>query len=522
MAAVESCTFGGHSNRHLYRFDIFKGSGPPPPQTSINKTLRTSSDKSASNFDRPHLGDVYVEDDTKQRYRDKHPSLEAYEFVVKDDGCGWMNAATARQQRFTNQQRLKLDVTSPEVATNEAVPRPPKSPSAASSSSGSGSTSSSSGIASISTGSEPTSIPSASSSSMDIYASTNQSDLPPSENADLCPIQLLEATATISESVNKVYRSWYMCGSSKSTNCVIDIDDNRFQNFITCIHSGDISRPLSDVVTTYYAIFVQRIKDSHTAEAPCFAASELFFIQCHDQPFQLYSDFVLLPLPVGSALPNWLRTQLLGSHFNSERQKRAAWALETVPISGYISQTWTAGATGNRRVVDLQIAGRCSVSPLAQMKMRLYHPANLSITAGLMEALNEPLLQACMDSVEEWLICIHFVMSTIPDVPCEDPLHSCNIRPCPHIQPNIDEISRTIAHLDNALFFDWVNHQGYLLTPARLYWLMSTYILLQPTERVRHDEYCRFKLNTARSQLADAVAPHPALAQAAEIRGTLV
>jgi len=284
---------------------------------------------------------------------------------------------------------------------------------------------------------------------------------------------------------------------------------------------------------------------------------------------ELLCDFTILPissLDASSAPLTWLAIQTLGSHFRSERLKRAAWALGQLPPGSHahdsesfkwVRQTWSREAlrSGSRQVVDLCPGNGKQWPLLRQLKTRMYHPANLALNSELMTVLDEKLRQACTESVQEWCIAVAYELSQNPkdavllcDLYCNymvqvtelqvecfsktgyrDVLHTCKNDQCPHRKPSLDEVKMSLIREIQALSQSLVqgSQQGqFKLYPyypngeqlqhatalgEQCYWLQVSYILLSPAERFHYDCLCRGELNALRAELAKNLGPSPIL-----------
>jgi hypothetical protein len=375
-----------------------------------------------------------------------------------------------------------------------------------------------------------------------------------------------------------------------SATTTVERSYQHFEDFCRCVHTDDISPVVIDTFRFQQTRFLACLMDVDSNNSRCFGATETFVIDYQGETKLLGCLAVVLPeldsahisqtLPGGSVhfavdfvlLPittyregvpsSWLETQLLGSHFPTERQKRAAWALGQLPPGSYhpgsstfkcIHQYWySVGlSSGSRHVVQLHSPGT-SLSPLAHFKLCLYHPANASLASSLVSLLDENLRKACEDCVEEWLIAVYEARRYPPErldsmglqkLYCEymrnlfqlqadsfhkagyadKVLHECAFTNCPHSKPSFrelqDELSQAFDCLVNGMT-EYIHVADFpsviLRKQARdlgllLYWFQSSYILLQPHERELHDAYCRPQLNEMRATLRDRVFPAPAL-----------
>ena len=142
-----------------------------------------------------------------------------------------------------------------------------------------------------------------------------------------------------------------------------DRQTDHFESFCLCFHAEDIPKVIVDTFLSYQMMFASHLMAVDSSSSRCFGVTETFVVGyqgeaklmgClsfvlpkHDSQGvsdamsansgHFIIDFVLLHSTTRwAAAPNtWLETQLLGSQFPTERQKRAAWALGQLPPTTY-------------------------------------------------------------------------------------------------------------------------------------------------------------------------------------------
>jgi len=154
---------------------------------------------------------------------------------------------------------------------------------------------------------------------------------------------------------------------------------DHFESFCLCFHAEDIPKIIIDTFLSYQAMFASHLMEVDSSSSRCFGATETFVVDYQGEAKLMGCLAVVLPeldsqtvsdvMPANSghfivdfvllhsttrwatAPSTWLETQILGSHFPTERQKRAAWALGQLPPTSYhpdsttfkcIHQYWTS------------------------------------------------------------------------------------------------------------------------------------------------------------------------------------